>query len=143
MDSDDDVSMITERINKRESLSVTSLVFDQLLNLVHFRRSLFEGFIKIEARFAAKLSRYNSMDTIRAVSEYDVSKRIAATAAAAPKNELLTLRSSISAFLRAVTYKIVVCVLRHFDTQNRGRYRSLLPLPPRSLSRKSARATMR
>lgn len=52
MHSDDAVSMITERIYKRDWLSMTASVFDQLRNLPQCHRSPSERFIQFEARFA-------------------------------------------------------------------------------------------
>lgn len=123
MESDGAVPLVIESLYKRESLPMTSLRFSQLKSLLSCRSDVNETEIAIEARLAARLSKFNNMEPTSALPEcmaayyllgaayVDDSQCIAIMAAAPPKDASVTPRSLTGSFFKAVTCERIVSVL--------------------------------
>lgn len=111
MADEDGVPIILERLYKRDTLSITSFIFEKLKSLLSCRRATNEMHVAFEARFTSQTSNYNSMDHISATSvcicdyylledaKVNESQHIAIIGAASPKYAALTPRSSSGSFL--------------------------------------------
>lgn len=127
MSSDDATQLIVDHFYKKGPLSVVSVVFAQLQNLLATRCDERGSNLPFEGRFDALLSRLTcrgssvaSSDAMAALlllpnSNVDGSQRIAILAAVAPKSIGLCPWSSTDEFIEAVKYESIATVLRQCD----------------------------
>lgn len=115
--------MITVRMYTIDSLYLTSYVFYQLQDLLHYRRTPSEKFLPFEECVAGQIQKFNSRDVICALPEcmaafylldavnLDEFQRTEITMEASAKDESFTPCSSTGAFLRPVTSASVAFAL--------------------------------
>lgn len=127
--------MVVNTIYKRDSHSVVSMVYSELIRLMSTKRGSIETFRDFEMRFSAQLSRLNGIACHAAISDTmsalmllanasaGAGQRVSILAAASPFSDAVEQTSTTDSMLELVHYDAVATVVRqcddHFNANNR------------------------